>query len=167
MAQHLNKSRLNNISITTILSEVLSSWQHSVFFGKYSIKFHEPSRAKTWRVHADSGKLQQVFFNILQNACQHSPENSEVGILLKVTRDNKIIVKISDAGSGIQPQNLEHVFEPFYTTRKGGTGLGMSIVRHIVEMHSGTIALYNNTPSPGLTVEVSLPLAETVESETE
>jgi len=166
LGRPINKSRLSNVSISALLSEVLNSWQHSVFFGKYNIKRLEPSSEKIWLVHADGIKLQQVFSNILQNACQHSPESSEISIQLKTTRDNKIIIKISDAGPGIPPQNLEHIFEPFYTTRKGGIGLGMNIVKHIVEMHGGTIVLYNNTPLPGLTVEVSLPLAETLENVT-
>jgi signal transduction histidine kinase len=68
-------------------------------------------------------------------------------------------VKVIDGGIGVPPGLLSRVYEPFFTTRKGGTGLGLSIVKHIVEMHGGVIAMNNNSPLPGLTVEVRIPVA--------
>jgi signal transduction histidine kinase len=65
---------------------------------------------------------------------------------------------ISDEGPGISSDLMNRVFDPFFTTRKGGTGLGLSIVKHIVENHNGTISLINNTPAPGVTVKICLPL---------
>ena len=57
------------------------------------------------------------------------------------------------------PEHLARVFEPFFTTRKHGTGLGLSLVKHIVEAHQGTVAIGNNVPPPGCTAEVCLPVA--------
>ena len=77
--------------------------------------------------------------------------------------DSFVAVRVIDKGKGIPPELVDRVFEPFFTTRKGGTGLGMSIVKHIVEMHQGLILLSNNAPPPGLTVEVRLPVVPSSE----
>jgi signal transduction histidine kinase len=70
-----------------------------------------------------------------------------------------VTVAFSDCGSGVADSQIEHVLEPFHTTRRGGTGLGLSIVKHILELHGGNIVLRNNEPPPGLTVECILPVA--------
>ncbi len=66
---------------------------------------------------------------------------------------------VRDRGAGIPPETLPRVFEPFFTTRANGTGLGLTLVKSIVEGHGGEVALWNNEPPPGLTFEVLLPAA--------
>ena len=65
-------------------------------------------------------------------------------------------ILISDAGSGIPPENLAQIFDPFYTGRTGGTGLGLALVKHFVEDMRGTVILYNNDPPPGCSAEVHI-----------
>ena len=113
-------------------------------------------------VLADGIKLQQVFFNLLENAGQHTPDGNK--ILVQLTHNNSdphdgmAIVQIIDQGSGIAEEKLPQVFEPFYTDRKGGTGLGLALVKHFIENMGGSVQIWNNNPSPGCTVEVRLPL---------
>ncbi len=113
-------------------------------------------------VLADGIKLQQVFFNLLENAGQHSPEGNK--IIVQLTHNNSdphdgmAIVQIIDQGSGIAEDKLSQVFEPFYTDRKGGTGLGLALVKHFIENMGGSVYIWNNNPSPGCTVEIRLPL---------
>ena len=110
----------------------------------------------TVRPKMSTPRLQQVFINLLENAAQHSPEGE---ILLEILdpAEEMIRVRVVDQGSGISPENIEKVFDPFFTARKGGTGLGLSIVKHIVDSHGGVILIWNNDPPPGCTVEISLP----------
>jgi two-component system nitrogen regulation sensor histidine kinase NtrY len=70
---------------------------------------------------------------------------------------SEVCIAVRDRGRGIPPENFLQLFEPFFSTRRGGTGLGLCIVRHIVEAHGGHIVAQNNDPPPGVTFEVYLP----------
>jgi PAS domain S-box-containing protein len=115
-----------------------------------------------FKVMADALKLQQIFFNLLENAGHHTKDGSGVTIRLmqntSTPPDNMAVVHITDQGSGIPEDKLIRVFEPFYTDRKGGTGLGLALVRHFIESMGGTVQIWNNNPPPGCTVEVRIPL---------
>jgi signal transduction histidine kinase len=140
-----------------LIKSVLDTFHHSSAHKARTINFVPAASGDSCLVMANSTKLQQVFFNLLENACDHSPENEPVVIEMSRPEESFVAVRVIDRGKGIPPELMDRVFEPFFTTRKGGTGLGLSIVKHIVEMHSGAISLSNNTPPPGLTVEVRLP----------
>jgi signal transduction histidine kinase len=114
------------------------------------------------KVLADGLKLQQVFFNLLENAGNHSLGGDS--IMIRLTQDTAGLpegmaaVQVIDQGTGIPEDKLSHVFEPFYTDRKGGTGLGLALVRHFIESMGGSVRIWNNSPPPGCTVEVCIPL---------
>lgn len=95
-------------------------------------------------VAADAQLLQQVIFNLLKNACQAIPQRGEVRLVLKATAgEDAWQILISDSGVGIEPDQLETIFTPFYTTKaKGdGTGLGLSLSRSIVRRFGGDITV--------------------------
>ncbi len=112
----------------------------------------------------DPDRLQQVVWNLLSNAIKFTPEGGSVGIRLARV-DAYIELRVSDTGVGISEQFLPHVFERFRqadssTTRKhGGLGLGLAIVRHLVELHGGTIHAESEGSGQGSTFTLSLPLA--------
>lgn len=112
-------------------------------------------------VSADSGRLQQVIFNLLENAGHYSPAKSTVTMRLSLAASSRpaAIVQIIDSGKGIPAENLPRVFEPFYSNRRGGTGLGLSLVKHFIENMGGSVRIWNNDPSPGCTAELCIPLA--------
>jgi signal transduction histidine kinase len=113
-------------------------------------------------VVADTLKLQQVFFNLLENAGQHTPVGSRIILRLVQAEpdraDSMALIQVIDQGVGIPEERLTHVFDPFYTDRKGGTGLGLALVKHFIENMGGTVQIWNNNPPPGCTVEVRIPL---------
>jgi signal transduction histidine kinase len=110
-------------------------------------------------VFVDRSRMVQVFQNLIQNALQHSPESKSV--LVEAGRAGEIVwASVRDAGPGFPAEDLQHLFEPFFTRREGGTGLGLSIAQRIVELHGGTITAENHTAG-GAVVTVRLPaLAE-------
>ncbi|MFW6004946.1 MAG: response regulator [Desulfonatronovibrionaceae bacterium] len=113
------------------------------------------------RIRGDFHKLEQVVVNLLINACQALTDKSR-GISLKTgfkSTEGKLEITVTDQGEGISPDNLNRIFEPFYTTRRktGGTGLGLSISSSIVEDHGGTMA-FDSSPGQGTRVRVLLPL---------
>ena len=114
-------------------------------------------------VSGDPDRLQQVVWNLVSNAVKFTPRNGRVQVRLERVNSNVEIV-VSDTGVGIKPDFLPYVFERFRqaeagTTRKtGGLGLGLAIVRHIVEMHGGTVDASSGGDGKGATFRVRLPV---------
>ena len=113
-------------------------------------------------LHGDSGRLQQVLWNLLSNAVKFTPRGGEVR--LSVTgRDGNAILKVTDTGPGISPEFLPHLFQRFQqadgsTTRQfGGLGLGLAIVRYIVELHGGSVSAASEGIGKGSEFTVTLP----------
>ncbi len=111
------------------------------------------------RCRADPLRLQQVFCNILENAlgaCE-DPVVVEVGISdVRIHHNPALRVVFRDNGPGFTPAEQQRAFEPFYTTKSTGTGLGMAIAERIVEAHQGTITI-GNRPTRGAEVRITLP----------
>ena len=114
-------------------------------------------------VSGDPDRLQQVVWNLLSNAVKFTPKDGRVQVRVQQVNSH-VEIEVSDTGSGIEPGFLPHVFERFRqadagTTRKtGGLGLGLSIVRHIVEIHGGTVHVASEGEGRGTTFTVRLPL---------
>ncbi len=115
------------------------------------------------RVLGDSGRLQQVIWNLLSNAVKFTPQGGRVELRLEQI-DTHAQITVSDTGKGIHPDFLPHVFEYFRqadsaTTRQfGGLGLGLAIVRQIVELHGGTVQAASPGVGQGATLTVKFPL---------
>jgi signal transduction histidine kinase len=114
-------------------------------------------------IAGDADRLQQVVWNLLSNASKFTPPGGVVGV--RVTLDNLYTtIVVSDTGPGIAPEFLPHVFERFRqadgsTTRThGGLGLGLAIVRHLVELHGGLIGAENVTAGTGAIFTIRIPL---------
>lgn len=95
----------------------------------------------------DEERIRQVFQNLIKNAIEASPEGGTVKISISRIRD-RLITRVIDEGSGIKDEIMEHLFEPFSTSKSSGTGLGLSISKQIVEAHGGIITA-DNLPKKG------------------
>ena len=115
------------------------------------------------RLAGDSLRLRQVLGNLLSNAIKFTPEGGRVVVSVDQHGD-RIVVRVKDTGKGIEPSFLPHVFERFKqadstTTREfGGLGLGLAIVRHLTEMHGGTVAVESTGAGAGSVFSVTLPV---------
>lgn len=107
-------------------------------------------------VNCDEVQLRRAFTNIITNALRYAKK--EIQIECKADR-GKAIVRIRDDGEGIAPELLPHIFDRFYSTRKGGAGIGLSLAKEIVSLHKGTISASNDG---GALFEISLPLRKTI-----
>ncbi len=120
-------------------------------------------------ISGDSERLQQVVGNLLSNAIKFTPKGGSVQVTLG-RADSHVEMGVSDSGIGIEAAFLPHVFEPFQQAmdgsmrRHGGLGLGLSIVRHIVELHGGEIVARSQGPGKGASFTVKLPLLGTGEA---
>jgi PAS domain S-box-containing protein len=123
-------------------------------------KFLDPSAGP---ISGDPGRLQQVMWNLLSNAIKFTPRDGRVQVLLERV-DSHIEITVADTGVGIRPEFIPHLFERFRqadasTTRAyGGLGLGLSIVKNLVELHGGTVEVASPGEGRGTTVSVVLPL---------
>ena len=115
------------------------------------------------RVYGDADQLKQVLVALLDNALKYTPYEGVVSLSL-TTLANQAIVKVSDTGIGVAPDDLPHIFERFYradrarSRERGGSGLGLAIVQSIVQEHQGTIEV-ESTPGKGSIFTVRLPVA--------
>lgn len=105
----------------------------------------------------DEAKLRQAVINLLKNAAESSPAGS--AILLRISADTQMLcMEVTDRGCGIGKEYLSKIFEPFHTTKSYGTGLGLPIVKRIVDSHGGRLSI-NSTEGAGTTVQMFLPLS--------
>lgn len=106
----------------------------------------------------DSGRMEQVFQNVIANAVQLSADGSVVRVVAKSCGE-EIVCTVTDEGPGLQAEESERVFAPFYSRRKGGIGLGLSITRKIVVAHHGEITIANRADAEGAVVTIFIPAA--------
>jgi signal transduction histidine kinase len=155
-------SSLQPLLLFDVCRETLKFWKFSDVSGNKGELLTIDTDDRQIQVLADALKLQQVFVNLLDNAKYHTSDNSTIVMQLVNDEhnipDGMAVVQIIDRGSGIPEDKLPYIFEPFYTGRKGGTGLGLALVRHYIENMGGTVQIMNNNPPPGCTVEVRIPL---------
>jgi signal transduction histidine kinase/ActR/RegA family two-component response regulator len=116
-------------------------------------------------VHGDAGRLQQVVWNLLSNAIKFTPAGGSIRV--RTRRDERdVSVSVADTGAGISPEFLPHVFDRFRqadqtsTRVHGGLGLGLSIVKHLVELHGGTVVASSAGQGQGACFTVRLPAVE-------
>jgi signal transduction histidine kinase len=113
-------------------------------------------------IHGDRVQLQQVLLNLILNAVEamSSVEAGSRELLVSTGQDHtNVLVAVRDSGPGIEATHLERVFETFYTTKSGGTGMGLSICRSIIEVHGGRLSAEANEPR-GAVFQFTLPGAE-------
>lgn len=119
--------------------------------------------ASVGSILADANRLQQVFWNLLSNAVKFTPKGGRVEVRLDRV-NSRIQVRVSDTGQGIAPEFLSYVFDRFRqadsssTRSHGGLGLGLAIVRHLVELHGGTVRAESQGEGKGATFIVDLPI---------
>jgi two-component system, NtrC family, sensor histidine kinase HydH len=107
---------------------------------------------------ADGQKLRQVFTNVMRNALE-AIEPRRIGGRVEVNlfvEDDRATVEVIDDGIGIPSEARDRIFQPFFTTKPSGTGLGMSIVKKIVDLHGGDVTV-DSAPGRGTRVRISLP----------
>ena len=110
----------------------------------------------------DRTQLIRIITNLVKNAIQAIPENQEnKSILVTIQKElNNVLITVADNGIGIQPQDISRIFEPKFTTKSSGMGLGLGIIKNIIENYKGTI-IFETEFGKGTTFTVSLPIINT------
>lgn len=119
-------------------------------------------------VSGDADKLRQVFVNLISNSLKHTPPGGRISIRF-LRRENAVTAEVSDTGAGIPEKDLPFVFERFYradpsrSSRSGGAGIGLTIVKRIVELHGGRVSV-RSSPGNGTTFTIVLPVGVRADS---
>ncbi|OQC23835.1 MAG: Sporulation kinase E [Verrucomicrobia bacterium ADurb.Bin070] len=109
-------------------------------------------------VQLDRSQIKQVFFNLIKNALEAMPDSGTLRIVVSAG-DVYVDIAFIDTGKGIAPEELQRIFEPYHTTKRTGTGLGLMIVQRIIDEHGGEIEL-SSKPGAGTCFKVRLPRSE-------
>lgn len=158
----LNFARKNQLNVDE--TDVLKLAEHSLnsVIVPDHVSIHMSSSLNNPNVMLDFDQMTQVLTNLLKNAIEAMPEGGEINLLLSDNPD-KVIFRVKDNGSGIEKENMDKLFTPFFTT-KGigkGTGLGLPIIYGIVKMHKGDILVESNSDPEkgptGTTFTITLP----------
>lgn len=131
--------RMREVDVHAVLKETLSLLAHQMTLQKVALS--KDLQADLPWVYGNPELLQQVFTNLILNACNAMPEGGMLTVVTRATEAGQVEVGFSDTGQGIPPEHLPKIFDPFFTTMPvgKGTGLGLSISFSIVQQHQGTI----------------------------
>ena len=145
--------KLSEVNVNQILSDTVALLEEKALRG--SIVFKKDFKVLP-RIQADEEALRRVFMNIIRNSIDASEEGGEIVVRAYATHA-RIEVTIQDKGKGIPREDLKRIFDPYFSRKRGGTGLGMSIAKRIIDRHHGHINVASEE-GKGTTVTVSLPL---------
>ena len=150
----LSREQPKRVDMQRLIFDVVALYQATAKPGEVTVRFQPPAGLEPPAVMGREGPLSQIFRNLVDNARSFSPPGGEVVIALARAR-GMVIATVADSGPGIPPENLETVFERFYTSRPkgaafgGNSGLGLSIARQIAEAHGGQLRAANRIKPDG------------------
>jgi two-component system sensor histidine kinase HydH len=103
----------------------------------------------------DPQQFRQALWNLCLNAFEAMPGGGELRVGAEVT-DGTLVVRVTDTGEGVAPEDAAHIFEPFYSTKTSGTGLGLAMVQRIAQDHGGRVDVHSE-PAGGSTFSITVP----------
>jgi signal transduction histidine kinase len=146
--------KVGDTNINSIISNVIKFMEPQSNLKGIRVDFDFQS---TITAECDHNQIKQVLINLIQNAIEATADiNEDIKISLINISNEKYLIQIIDRGSGITNDRLKRLFEPFYSTKEKGTGLGLMICRRIVELHQGTIE-FKSDLGAGTVVKITLP----------
>lgn len=140
------------VSVCETIDEVLVLLEHRATPGALKVVRELPA-SLTWEV--DPQQFRQAIWNLCLNAVQAMPDGGELRVTA-LTVDESLVVRVEDSGHGIGGNDVAHVFEPFFSTKPGGSGLGLALVHRILKDHGGEVDL-ESTPGGGSTFTLRIP----------
>ncbi len=135
------KTAITEVSLSEVLENVLLLVNHELELDKIELIKHLPQDLPS--LHADRRHLEEILFNLIVNACQAMKRQAQKGriTLTAESKNHTLKLKVEDNGPGIPEAHLSHIFEPFYTTKDEGTGLGLYVTKQLVERNGGRISV--------------------------
>jgi two-component system sensor histidine kinase HydH len=153
--------RLGPVDVVALLRRCLELVKTEAEEGGVTTSLEAPAELPT--VQADADRLQQVFMNLLLNGLQAMEQGGQLTVSTGLTDAGQSVeIRVADTGKGIAPELLSQIFFPYFTTKPGGSGIGLAISQKIVADHQGRIEV-ESEPGQGTTVVIHLPLRQPIE----
>ena len=149
--------RLQAVRASVLFEEMLPIVQPEARKNNVRVSVETPDAQLA--VNGDSAMLRQALLNLAMNACQALPNGGTLRRASAAASNNRVELRVEDTGVGIPPEDLGRIFDLYFTTKDHGTGIGLSMVYRIIQMHDGEIEV-QSTPGRGTTFKVLLPRAE-------
>ena len=149
---------LKSASVVDVMNDVLRLMEPNLRHRKIEIKnkADESSPEKIPEAMIDTDRMKQVFMNIILNSMQAMPDGGKLTICFGYDHESGIIqIKVSDTGVGMSEEALKHAYDPFFSEKSGGTGLGLTNVKKIIELHDGDIQI-DSAENQGIRVIIRL-----------
>ncbi|HXD74933.1 MAG TPA: ATP-binding protein [Vicinamibacterales bacterium] len=148
--------RLETVSVSSLFESIMPIVKAEADQRLVQITVDIPASVPDVRV--DSGMMQQALLNLAINACQAMPDGGRLRLAASAAGGNRVEIACEDTGVGIAPDNLEKIFNLYFTTKEGGSGIGLSMVYRTVQLHDGELEV-QSTPGHGTTFRMLLPQA--------
>ena len=158
----LSTEKMNKIDLKSIVQSVVDDF-NNIYIEKRGIKIHLKidDTVKDYIILGIENRIEQILANLLDNAISFSKDNQKVIVEIQKDKNGKVILGVVDQGQGFKEKKLNKIFDRFYSNRpdKFGehSGLGLNIVKNLVELHGGMIAASNNSDQIGAKIEISFP----------
>lgn len=153
---------INTLDVTELVDNVIESQKNKFEFEKNNINIRKKYNDARINMLGDTKKLKQALINIITNGCQAMQGNGVLTVDI-IPNSKEVDIKISDTGKGMSSQEMAKIFDPFYTTKALGMGLGLAISKKIIEDQGGRIAVESKL-SQGTTFTISLPVEKKVDN---
>ena len=146
--------KLQAVDVGTLASEVSELVEAEA--RKTGVRVSVDGPADLPRIHVDPGMMRQALLNLAINACQAMPQGGTLRIACALAPDDRVQIDVIDTGIGIKPEDLNRIFDLYFTTKEQGSGIGLSLVYRIVQMHDGEVEV-ESAPGRGTTFRLLMP----------
>ena len=158
----LSKEKMKKINLKLIIKSVVDDF-NSIYETKRGIKItlSDLNNLDEYNINGIENRIEQIIANLLDNSISFSEDNKKILVQISKNENKDTILKVIDEGKGFKEKNTKKIFNRFYSNRPDNfgkhSGLGLNIVKNLVDLHGGTINAYNNTTHKGANVEITFP----------
>ena len=160
----LSKEKMKKINLRLIIRSVVDDY-NNIYEAKRSIKIEliNEGNLNEYFIYGIENRIEQIIANLLDNSISFSKDGQKVLVQIKENQESQIILRIIDQGKGFKEKDTNKVFNRFYSNRPDNfgqhSGLGLNIVKNLVDLHRGTITAANNIDKEGANIEIIFPKA--------
>jgi signal transduction histidine kinase len=148
--------KLQPLHLATLISDIVTTVTPEAERANVEIRVECPEALP--EINADPGMLRQALLNLALNACQAMPDGGVLSLTCREISRNKVEIVVQDTGVGIPPEHLGRIFDLYFTTKERGSGIGLSMVYRIVQLHDGDVEV-ESTPGAGTRFRLIFPKA--------